>query len=166
MSLPMGNAAATHTPESKQAQSADKQSRPGPSEPIYNRERLDKHFKARARAKARNIARQVDSQSLHPAPAGAACLLVGLPLELLAEVLLYTNPRDVLAVARTNKFLCDTLVKSSSTFIWKKAREHCVPAPLPEPTPNFTEPSYAAFLFDSGLCEVSGLFLVWPGFPR
>ena len=77
-----------------------------------------------------------------------------LPLEILAEVLLYTTPRDILAVARTSKFFCNTLVDPSSEFIWKGARTRNSPIAIPDPTPNFTEASYAAFLFDYGECEV------------
>lgn len=78
-----------------------------------------------------------------------------LPLELLAEVLSYTAPRDILALARTSKYYCATLVANpASKFIWKKARVRYEPT-IPEPTPNFTEPAYAALLFDTGTCEVS-----------
>lgn len=83
------------------------------------------------------------------------CMFSRLPLELLAEILMYTaSPRDVLAVARTSKYFCDTLLSSSSTFIWRTARQQCVPLPVPEPISTFTESSYAAALFDPGLCEV------------
>ena len=78
-----------------------------------------------------------------------------LPLELLAEILSTTSPKDVLAVARCSKFLCNTLANNKSAeFIWRSARKLCKPYPLPDPTPNFTEASYAAFVFDHGNCEV------------
>lgn len=89
------------------------------------------------------------------------CYLTHLPMEIIAEVLSYTTPRDILALARSNKFFCATLVDNpSSAFIWKKSRSRCLPEPIPDPTPNFTEASYAAFLFDSGECEVSISYLV------
>ncbi|KAF9533430.1 hypothetical protein CPB83DRAFT_845249 [Crepidotus variabilis] len=47
-----------------------------------------------------------------------------LPLELLAEILIYTgSPQHVLAVARSCKFLCDTLLGTNAQFIWRAARK-------------------------------------------
>ncbi|KAH8101110.1 hypothetical protein BXZ70DRAFT_1077240 [Cristinia sonorae] len=79
-----------------------------------------------------------------------------LPLEILAEILLHTaSPRDVLSVARCSKFLCATLVNNpATTYIWKHLRGkfHRVP----DPTPNWTEASYAAFIFGPSTCESCG----------
>ncbi len=82
-----------------------------------------------------------------------------LPLELLAEVLSYVpSTRDILAVARTSKHFCAVLSNNKATdFIWRQARARCQPQPIPDPTPDFTEASYAAFLFDSKTCEVCEL---------
>lgn len=81
-------------------------------------------------------------------------ILSRLPSELLAEVLLYSrSPKTLLNVARTNKYLCHTLLDPASSFIWRAIRAGCC-VPIPNPTPNFTEPSYAAFIFDAGKCEV------------
>ncbi|PSR76600.1 hypothetical protein PHLCEN_2v8358 [Hermanssonia centrifuga] len=83
------------------------------------------------------------------------CHLNTIPLEILAEILSYTTPRDILALARSNKFFCATFANNpSSTFIWKRSRADFNPNAIPDPTPNFTEASYAAFLFDPGECEV------------
>lgn len=90
------------------------------------------------------------------------CFLGQVPLEVLAEILGYTSPRDILAVARTSKYFCATLVNNAVTdtkYIWKRARKAYVPE-IPEPLPNFTETSYAAFLFDKGECEVRLLYPV------
>ncbi|KAH9939554.1 hypothetical protein B0H21DRAFT_35411 [Amylocystis lapponica] len=83
------------------------------------------------------------------------CYLAYMPLEILAEILSHTaSPKDILALARCSKFFCVTLVNNhSTTFIWRHARAHCKPAGLPDPTPNFTEASYAAFIFDGGECD-------------
>ncbi|KAG1742455.1 hypothetical protein EDB19DRAFT_1701144 [Suillus lakei] len=79
-----------------------------------------------------------------------------LPLELLAEILTQTNsPRDVLSVARTSKLLCSALVcNPAADFIWRTVRKKCLPHALPDPTPNFSEAAYAAFVYDSGSCDV------------
>lgn len=137
-------------PKSNQIKAADKQTRSnpraqsqGPSAPESARKSKGK------RSKKAKTAHKPETQPMEK------CWLDTLPFELIAEVLSYTSPRDILALARTNKFFCTTLVKESSVFIWKKSRERCRPAPLPDPTPNFTEPAYAAFLFDGGVCEVS-----------
>ncbi|KAK0192508.1 hypothetical protein F5146DRAFT_1040287 [Armillaria mellea] len=85
------------------------------------------------------------------------CYITRLPFELIAEVLLYTHsPKDVLALARCNKFFCATLVSKSSDYIWRYTRNNCKPSPLPEPLQIFTEASYAAFVFDEGKCEECG----------
>lgn len=63
-----------------------------------------------------------------------------------------SSPKDVLAVARCNKYYCATLVENTDSMrIWREVRRN---ASIPDPTPNFTEASYAAFLFDGGECEV------------
>ncbi|KAG7092723.1 hypothetical protein E1B28_009052 [Marasmius oreades] len=85
------------------------------------------------------------------------CRLSKLPVELLAEILLYTeSPRDVLSVARSCKALCYTLLYETNQFIWRYCRMNCKPEPLPEPVPRFTESAYAAFVFDKSDCEVCG----------
>ncbi|KDQ64838.1 hypothetical protein JAAARDRAFT_239124 [Jaapia argillacea MUCL 33604] len=87
------------------------------------------------------------------------CRLARIPLEILAEVLSHMpSTKEVLAVARTSKYFCDTLVANeTSGFIWRKARENTKPEPVPEPTtPNWIgrEAAYAAFIWDGGECEV------------
>lgn len=88
--------------------------------------------------------------------AAGQCLFPMLPLELLAEILIQTNsPRDVLSVARTSKLLCSTLVcNPAADFIWRTIRKKCFPHALPDPTPNFSEAAYAAFVYDGGPCDV------------
>lgn len=84
------------------------------------------------------------------------CLFPTLPLELLAEILIQTDsPRDVLSIARTSKLLCSTLVcNPAADFIWRTIRNKCLPHALPDPTPNFSEAAYAAFVYDGGSCDV------------
>ncbi len=88
------------------------------------------------------------------------CGFTRIPLEILAEVLLYTPfTQDILALARCSKYFCGTLVNNPGTvFIWKRVRAAALPSPIPDPTPNFTEAAYAAYLFDSGPCEVRPSF--------
>ncbi|KAF8656316.1 hypothetical protein AX16_002618 [Volvariella volvacea WC 439] len=81
--------------------------------------------------------------------------LMSLPLELLAEVLELTeSPKDVLAVARTCRYFCKTLLGTSAVFIWRSVKQSCRPRALPDPDRRFTESSYAAFVFDGGICEI------------
>jgi hypothetical protein len=94
--------------------------------------------------------------------------LVVLPVELLSEILIYTaSPQHVLAVARTCKALCQTLLSTNNQFIWKLARKACVfkalsePTYLPDPPQEFFgEAAYAAFIFDLGTCDVSLIFFI------
>lgn len=63
-------------------------------------------------------------------------------------------------MARTSKHFCSILANNpGSDFIWKRSRRDYTP-PIPDPAPNLTESSYAALIFDTGVCEVSHL-LVW-----
>lgn len=101
-------------------------------------------------------AKRTKSGHIEDAGVREKCPVDSLPLELLAEILSYTTPRDILALARTSKYFCATLVTNpASTFIWKRARARYEPA-IPDPTPNLTEPAYAALLFDAGVCEKCG----------
>jgi hypothetical protein len=77
------------------------------------------------------------------------------PLEILAEILSYLNsPQDVLSVARCNKHLRATLLNPSNEVIWRRARRHCIVPGIPDPLPGWSEPVYAAFIFDAGNCFV------------
>lgn len=84
--------------------------------------------------------------------------LTSLPLEILAEVLLYTcSPPTVLAVSRTCSFLYRTLaLNPAALFIWRAARNTCEPVRLPDLKGHWgkTEAQYAAFMFSGGICEV------------
>ncbi|OCB85681.1 hypothetical protein A7U60_g7332 [Sanghuangporus baumii] len=81
-------------------------------------------------------------------------LISTLPWELIAEILSMTTPKEVLALARCSRHFCDSLViNPRSKCIWESARMHCRPK-IPDPTPNFTEPAYAAYIFDGGPCEM------------
>ncbi|KAI0078382.1 hypothetical protein K474DRAFT_1660630 [Panus rudis PR-1116 ss-1] len=83
------------------------------------------------------------------------CHLGRVPVEVLEMILSYTaSPRDILALARCSQYYCNVLVNPSFSRIWISARQRALPKPIPDPTPNFTEPAYAAFLFDSGECEI------------
>lgn len=87
-----------------------------------------------------------------------SCYIHRLPAELVADILSYmTTPKEILNLARCSKFFCDTLTHKDSSFIWRRARKRCIPEPIPEPTPNFTEAGYAAFIFDGGRCTARDL---------
>ncbi|KAJ7927542.1 hypothetical protein B0H13DRAFT_2312484 [Mycena leptocephala] len=87
----------------------------------------------------------------------ASAHIFSLPFELIAEILLYTaSPKDVLAVARCSKSLCNTLLREESGFIWRSVR-NCLPSPLPDPQAiNLSEPAFAALVFDGGECIACG----------
>lgn len=83
------------------------------------------------------------------------CYITRLPTELVSDVLSYVNtPREILNLARTCRFFCAMLTSRDTTFVWRRARRRAIPSPIPDPTPNFTESSYAAFIFDGGRCCV------------
>jgi hypothetical protein len=74
---------------------------------------------SRPRKKGRMEVGDVQTESLISKPS----LLFRLPLELLAEILIMTgSPQHVLAVARTCKSFCHTLLGEDAQFIWRAAR--------------------------------------------
>ncbi|KAG8942928.1 hypothetical protein FRC00_011513 [Tulasnella sp. 408] len=77
-----------------------------------------------------------------------------LPVELLAEILKFSSSVTVLAVARTCKWLCETLIHEDQEFIWKAARHNYYVEDLPDPPPGIPEPAYASAIFDIGDCLV------------
>lgn len=91
--------------------------------------------------------------------------ILKLPLELLSEVLIRTgSPEHVLAVARTCKSLCHTLLSRDAEFIWRETRRspsimfqhENITCKLPDPPAEFfNEVAYAAFIFSPGNCDVS-----------
>ncbi|KAF8136000.1 hypothetical protein K438DRAFT_1738533 [Mycena galopus ATCC 62051] len=95
----------------------------------------------------------------NPGPAlPVSAHILSLPFELIAEILLYTaSPKAVLAVARCSKYLCNTLLRTQSNFIWRSVRNHCLPGPLPDPLPmSLSESAFAALIFDGGACSSCG----------
>jgi hypothetical protein len=84
------------------------------------------------------------------------CYLSLLPFELLAETLIYTQSvTAILAVARTSRHYFATLTRGKlAAFIWRDARVIGIEGPIPDPTPNFTEYSYACFIFGRSNCSV------------
>ena len=93
-----------------------------------------------------------------PSTTPARVSLTSLPIEILAEILLYTcSPPTVVAVSRTCSFLYHSLAHNpAASFIWRGVRKTCQPLPLPEPGRywNGSEADYAAFMFGEGVCEV------------
>ena len=83
------------------------------------------------------------------------CLLFRLPLEILAEILSYTHPPELLSLARTSKHFFGILCDPGSSFMWKRARiDPDFLFVIPDPPPNMPEPAYAAMIFDSGKCYI------------
>jgi len=106
---------------------------------------------------------RLDSDDIHDADESASsasrCLIITLPFELVAEILLNSrSTRDLLAISRTCRHFCATLTRPRAAYVWKNARQNMLPRPLPEPLPGWSEHGYAAFVFGSpGKCEVSVL---------
>ncbi|KDQ09009.1 hypothetical protein BOTBODRAFT_69394 [Botryobasidium botryosum FD-172 SS1] len=83
----------------------------------------------------------------------SGCLMITLPIELFTEIFFYLFPRDLLALARSCKRLFQVLVNPSATLVWRRARVH-LSHPVPDPSSNWTEWAYAAFIFDGGPCAI------------
>ncbi|KAF8628825.1 hypothetical protein AX15_003702 [Amanita polypyramis BW_CC] len=83
--------------------------------------------------------------------------LTTLPLELLGEILVKTrSTRDILTVARCNRYLWKTLAAPSAAFLWKKTRQIALPESMPDPPSMLSEPAYASMMFDGGNCSFCG----------
>ncbi|KAK0226921.1 hypothetical protein EDD85DRAFT_940311 [Armillaria nabsnona] len=68
------------------------------------------------------------------------------PLDVLLEIFSHLEPRDLLHLCRTNKFLRSILLDRNSLSIWRDARQSLKDLPdLPE---DLSEPRYASLLFD------------------
>ena len=118
---------------------------------------------SRSRKKGRMEVGDVQTESL----ISKASLLFRLPLELLAEILILTgSPQHVLAIARTCKSFCHTLLGEDAQFIWRAARRG------PGCSFNPCVASIEQFLsLDHGLNDLSTLtnstqFISLPGPPR
>ncbi|GJE86997.1 F-box protein [Phanerochaete sordida] len=71
--------------------------------------------------------------------------LTELPLDVVIEVVLHLNPGDLLSLSRTTKAFRDLLMRRSSAFLWKAARENLEGyPPCPE---DMNEPGLASFLY-------------------
>lgn len=63
------------------------------------------------------------------------------------KIFKHLHPLDLLTLARTTKLLRNILMRHSSAIIWKTARS--LIKDLPECPNELSEPSYAAFMFDT-----------------
>ncbi|GJE86898.1 hypothetical protein PsYK624_029810 [Phanerochaete sordida] len=71
--------------------------------------------------------------------------LTELPIDVIIEVVMHLNPGDLLSLARTTKAFRDLLMRKSSAFLWKAARENLEDYPsCPE---DMNEPGLASFLY-------------------
>ncbi|KAF8602466.1 hypothetical protein BDV93DRAFT_444066, partial [Ceratobasidium sp. AG-I] len=78
--------------------------------------------------------------------------LTNIPIEIFMEITSYTNPLDLLSLARSCKALRAILMKQSSAQIWRTA-ENNVPG-LPHCPDNMDAPFYTALVFTKN-CTVS-----------
>ncbi|KAI5894873.1 uncharacterized protein SCHCODRAFT_02726913 [Schizophyllum commune H4-8] len=85
--------------------------------------------------------------------AGKLAAFKELPVDVLYEILLLLNPQDLLAFARTNKYLQAILVHSECRFVWKAVRER---VGYPAPREALYEYWWASLLFGRKICQICG----------
>ncbi|KAK0451974.1 uncharacterized protein EV420DRAFT_1559499 [Desarmillaria tabescens] len=68
------------------------------------------------------------------------------PLDVLLEIFSRLEPRDLLHLCRTNKFLRSVLLDRNSLDVWRRARQSL--EDLPDLPVDLSEPRYASLLFD------------------
>lgn len=84
--------------------------------------------------------------------------ILALPYELIAEITSYFRTSDLLALSRTSKWFCATLINPTAAWMWRRARERCIPIPLPDPNANHdTTPNLPA---PTGAIVVNAAFLM------
>ncbi|RXW23703.1 hypothetical protein EST38_g2171 [Candolleomyces aberdarensis] len=79
-------------------------------------------------------------------------LLPTMPLDVLFEIFSHLSPRDLLNLARTSKMLKKTMLDPETNIVWKTVR---AVYGAPEPAIGFSEPKWAAILFESN-CNSCG----------
>ncbi|KIM35798.1 hypothetical protein M413DRAFT_326355 [Hebeloma cylindrosporum] len=78
--------------------------------------------------------------------------LLAMPLDVLLEVFSHLDPKDIIHVCRTSRFLRDILMTRNSISVWRAARERIG---APESPSNMNEPQWAAVLFGN-VCQTCG----------
>ncbi|KAH6914809.1 hypothetical protein BKA70DRAFT_1557179 [Coprinopsis sp. MPI-PUGE-AT-0042] len=97
-----------------------------------------------------------DDEYAPPAPARRGrrrrdlSLLPEVPMDVLFEILLYLEPKDLLTMSRANKGFRRALINETmNRVVWKVKR---IDSGAPEPPPKYTEAKWVAFLF-SNYCK-------------
>ncbi|QRV99027.1 valine-tRNA ligase [Ceratobasidium sp. AG-Ba] len=79
--------------------------------------------------------------------------LLTMPIDIFTEIAYLLNPGDLLALAWSNKFFHDLLLKRSAMHMWRRAYSN-IPS-LPPCPPDMCEPKYAALVFTK-TCTMCG----------
>ncbi|CAE6402939.1 unnamed protein product [Rhizoctonia solani] len=87
--------------------------------------------------------------------------LMGMPDEILAEILLGAHPGDLLSLSQTCKLFRNTLMKESAVNIWKSAEGNVPHLPV-YPWSDMTPPAYAALLFSKSCTSCGTPTLIEP----
>ncbi|KZT52665.1 hypothetical protein CALCODRAFT_80380 [Calocera cornea HHB12733] len=109
---------------------------------------VDQH---QPRAKKRRIKRSEETMDI---PGRGSKIYTNAPIEIFLEILSYLDPLDILKISQTSKTLRGFLNDKESQYIWRQARAN-VPGLPPDLPVDFTEPQYAAYLFQE-ICQVCG----------
>ncbi|KAI0668285.1 hypothetical protein C8Q78DRAFT_1147276 [Trametes maxima] len=86
--------------------------------------------------------------------AGKLSMIMGVPMDILFEVLSRLHPSDLLNVARTSKDLRAVVLTRKTRFVWTASLRTVAPA-LPPCPAHLSEPRYAAMLFEKN-CSFCG----------
>ncbi|KAG8701054.1 hypothetical protein FRC08_004306 [Ceratobasidium sp. 394] len=80
---------------------------------------------------------------------------MALPLDIFIQILNYSCPSDLLALARTTKSCRRFLMSRSALRLWQQAECNLSEMGLPRCPPHLVEPQYAALLFTK-ICTICG----------
>ncbi|KAJ6595671.1 hypothetical protein DFH09DRAFT_1135288 [Mycena vulgaris] len=83
----------------------------------------------------------------------ATCYLTTIPLDVLLEIFIQLEPKDLILLARTNHAFRGQLLSRASNNIWKKARENIDGPDCPD---DFSEQRWAHLLYAEAKCESCG----------
>ncbi|CAE7157755.1 unnamed protein product [Rhizoctonia solani] len=104
-------------------------------------------------ASHRRKRRKAKKDNPYPDLALDRCYLAELPLEVLANVLGYVYPIDLLALSRAGTYFHRTLSDPQQQHIWKTARANFPHVNIPDPV-RISEVRVASLLFDGSDCSI------------
>ncbi|KAJ7691739.1 hypothetical protein B0H17DRAFT_1179481 [Mycena rosella] len=85
--------------------------------------------------------------------ANETCYLTTIPLDVLLEIFVQLEPKDLILLARTNRAFREHLLSKTANITWKNARENM---DGPDCPPDLSEQRWAQLLYGAAKCQSCG----------